>query len=152
MNKLNHWLTFGANAGVLAGIVILIFELQQNRQMIQAQTRNEVSVQIVDLLRDVSTSPQTASLINKATNGDELTNVETIQFQHRAAAMLRYFENVHYQYRQGLYDEVEFAAQEDAWRDFLKSGPYVSEWCRIRNTFSPDFRTAFDQLLSAFTC
>jgi hypothetical protein len=26
--------------------------------------------------------------------------------------MLRYFENVHYQYRQGLYDEEEFSTQK----------------------------------------
>jgi len=32
---------------------------------------------------------------------------------------IHYFENVHYQYRQGLYDEAEFSTQEDAWRRFL---------------------------------
>jgi len=152
MDKLNRWLTFGANVGVLAGIVLLIFELEQNREIMRAQTRNELSVQIVDLLRDVSTNSQTASLITQAKNGEVLTPAEATQFRHRAAAMLRYFENVHYQYRQGMYDEAEFAAQEDAWRDFMRAGEYVSEWCRIRETFSPDFRAAFDQLMSTHTC
>ena len=153
MDKLNRWLTFGANVGVLAGIVLLVFELEQNREMTRAQTRNALSEQIVDLLRDVSTNPQMASLITQAMNEEVLTPAEATQLRHRAAAMLRYFENVHYQYRQGLYDEAEFAAQEDAWRDFITATQYVSEeWCRIRDTFSPEFRAAFDQLMSTHTC
>ena len=33
--------------------------------------------------------------------------------------MFRYLKNVHYQYRQGLYNEAELSTREDAWREFL---------------------------------
>ena len=34
--------------------------------------------------------------------------------------MFRYFKNVHYQYRQGLYNEAELSTPwEDVWREFL---------------------------------
>ena len=38
--KVNRWLTLGANVGVLIGILLLVVELSQNREMIRAQTRN----------------------------------------------------------------------------------------------------------------
>ena len=35
--KLNSWLTLGANIGVLIGLVLLIVEIQQNTEMMRAQ-------------------------------------------------------------------------------------------------------------------
>ena len=39
---LTRWLTLGANAGVLIGLVLLIMELDQNRDLMRAQTRHEL--------------------------------------------------------------------------------------------------------------
>jgi len=33
-DKTNRWLTLGANIGVLIGIMLLVFELTENREMI----------------------------------------------------------------------------------------------------------------------
>jgi hypothetical protein len=49
-DRLNRWLTLGANVGVLVGIILLVFELSQNREMMRAQTRNEISRVEMDLL------------------------------------------------------------------------------------------------------
>jgi hypothetical protein len=46
-DSLNRWLTLGANVGVLVGLLLLVFELNQNRDMIRAQTRNEMAAGIV---------------------------------------------------------------------------------------------------------
>ena len=146
VRRVNKWVTFG-NVGVLAGISLLVFELGQTREMTRAQTRSEVAAQIVDLLRDVSTDPQLADVMGRAHAGEELTAAENRQFRHRSLAMLRYFENVHYQYRQGLYAESEFTTQEEAWRGFMTAGGYEAVWCSMRETFSVEFRTAFDRLL-----
>ncbi len=153
LDKLNRWLFFGANLGVLAGIVLLAFELEQNREMMRAQTRNEVAAQIVDLLSEVASNPELARLLGRAESGEPPKDEEeTVRFQHRALAMLRYFENVHYQYRHGMYDEEEFSAQEDAWRRFVRDAAYVSIWCSWRETFSPEFRMAFETLFSTQRC
>ena len=36
--KLNQWLTLGANLGVLAGLLLLVVELNQNHEMMRSQT------------------------------------------------------------------------------------------------------------------
>ena len=95
-DRLNRWLTLGANLGVLVGIILLIFELDQNREMMRAQTRHDLSVQIVDLLSQGATDIQLASLLRRAdASGEDLTPDEHWQYAHRMAAMFRYFENVH---------------------------------------------------------
>ena len=45
-----RWLTIGANLGVLIGLLLLIAELNQNRDMMRAQVRHDLAMGIVDLL------------------------------------------------------------------------------------------------------
>jgi hypothetical protein len=152
-DRLNSWLTLAANLGVLAGIILVVVELGQNREMIRAQTRSDVAAELVELLRDVPSNPQLAEVLVQASEGGELTAAEYLQFQQRVVSMLRYFENVHYQYRQGLYDEGEFLTQQEAWKRFYGTpSETVAVWCDYRLTFSPDFREAFDALLTTSTC
>ena len=152
-DRLNRWLTLGANLGVLVGIILLIFELDQNREMMRAQTRNEISVGIVDLLSQVATDTQLASLLRRADSGEDLTPDEYVQYEHRSAAMFRYFENVHYQYRLGLYDEAEFSKQKEAWRSYFAVGKMrVALWCDYRETTSAEFMAEIDSLLPTKSC
>ena len=74
-DRLNRWLTLDANNGVLIGIILLIVELDQNRNMVRAQTRNAIAA-------------------------EGLTPDERFQYGLRTVAWFRFFENVHYQYRQ----------------------------------------------------
>ena len=151
-DRLNRWLTLGANLGVLVGIILLIFELGQNREMMRAQTRNEISVQLVDLLSQVANGDHLSGLVLRVESGEQLSDEDQVRLVTRSLAMLRYFENVHYQYRQGMYDEEEFSAQQEAWQGFWRTPAIVSVWCASRETFSPKFRTEFESLSSDHTC
>jgi len=64
-DRLNRWLTLGANIGVLVGIILLIVELNQNRQMMQAQTRNELSMGIVGIQSGIAENSELANVIAK---------------------------------------------------------------------------------------
>ena len=151
--RLNRWLTFGANLAVLVGIGLVIVELQQNNAMIRAQTRSEISAGITGLLSDVASNPQLANLVRRADDGQELTPDEQKQYAHRSAAMFRYFENVHYQYRQGMYDEFEYLAHREAWRTFFENSlTAVKNWCDYRTIVSPAFRTEIDGLIAEPPC
>ena len=119
----------------------------------RAQTRNDISEQIVDLLSQVGTDPQLASLLRRADSGGDLTPDEHWQYEHRMAAMIRYFENVHYQYRLGLYDESEFSKQKESWRAFFAIGTMrVATWCRYREISSTEFMAEIDSLLPTNSC
>ncbi len=152
-DRLNRWLSLGANVGVLIGILLLVVELGQSRAMMRAQTRNELSNNVVNMLNESAGNKQLASILRRADAGEELTPDEFFQFKERQWAMYRYWENVHYQYRQGLYEESEFSSQRDAWRAYInKSKVVADEWCSIRDQVSKAFMAEVDRLLIKYEC
>jgi len=151
--KLARWISLGANVGVLAGIILLVVELNQNREMMRAQIRHELAMGIVDLLQTPASNEQLAGVLYRAHSGDELTEEEQFQFELRSNALLRYWEDVHYQYRAGLYDEIEFARQREAWKvSFANSAGAREYWCRVRSLYSPEFTSELDGLLDDIAC
>ena len=151
--RLNWWLTITANIAVLIGIVLLIVELNQNRDMMRAQTRNELAMGIVGIQSGIAENEQLAAVLAKARDGETLSPGESLQFANRMLAMFRYWENVHYQYRMGLYDEVEFLKQKDAWEDYINvSDAQVGAWCRFSDTFSPEFAQEVDGIINQRSC
>lgn len=152
-DRLARWLTLGANLGVLIGLLLLIVELNQNRDMMRAQTRHELAMGIVDILQVPASNEQLASILYRAHSGEDLTAPELFQFRLRTNALFRYWENVHYQYRVGLYDEVEFARQRDAWKASLASSALgQTYWCQVRTFYSPEFMAELDALLTNDHC
>jgi hypothetical protein len=92
-------------------------------------------------------------LRRRADAGEELTPDETYQYEIITRAFFRYWENVHYQYRQHLYDEPEFSRQREAWRSYVPSSPaLITFWCAERSQFSPIFVSEFDHLLPPNAC
>ena len=151
--RLNRWLTLGANIGVLIGIMLLLVELDQNRDMMRAQTRHQLAMGLVELQIATGTNQQLVGLLDRADSGDELTIAEQRQVGYRLNALIRYWENVHYQYRQDLYDEVEFHWQREAWRKSFENGRAItSYWCRNRLLYSPEFAAELDSLLPTNSC
>jgi hypothetical protein len=60
---------------------------------------------------------------------------------------------VHYQYRQGLYDEVEFTRQEEAWADALRRSEGLQHyWCEVRTLYSPQYAAAIDAMMPSGVC
>ena len=112
---LGRTVTILANLGVLTGILLLVYELNQNREMMQAQTRHSVAEMLVNLLALEIGDPGIAAIQSKHNSGEELTPVETERFVLLQEAYWRYRENVHYQYRNGLYDEDEYLALRAVW-------------------------------------
>jgi hypothetical protein len=152
-HRLGRWLTVGANVGALIGLLLVVVQLQQNRELMRAQIRHELAMGIVDLLNSPAGNSQLAGVLRRGALGEELTLDEIYQFRLRSNALLRYWEDVHYQYRQGLYDQVEYSKQKEAWGASLASSVgLVSYWCEVRTLYSPRFMNEMDGLLTTQKC
>ena len=152
-DRLNRWLTLGANIGVLIGLLLLVVELNQNREMIRSQTRHDMSMGIVDLLQTPANNEQLANVMYRGRIGDELTPEERFQFNLRTNALFRYWEDVHFQYRVDLYDEIEFSKQRDAWQASLSQNVGMrSYWCDVRQLYSPEFMAEMDSIMPNTGC
>ena len=141
-----------ANVGVIAGILLLAYELNQNRQMMKAQTRNAISETLVDLILNEVNSPDLTEIDLKAEAGEALTPVEARRHDLSWIASFRYWENVHYQYRIGLYDDSEYLAQREAWREILAEPGVRDLWCARQNRQSAVFGAEMEALLGENRC
>ncbi len=90
-------------------------------------------------------NPQLAAVVRRGDAREELTPDEHFQYRRFQIATFRYYENAHYQYRQGMYDEAEFSKQKEAWRAYAGRSPgSVTIWCEMRSNFSNDFVEEMD--------
>ncbi len=155
-NKLNNWLQVGGIFGVLIGLMLLIVELRQNQDLMRAQTRHDIAEMVVEILYVPAANKQLADIMYRANLGENLTPEETHQFTMRTNALFRFWENLHYQYRQGLYDESEFDTHRRAWRSLL-TGPTVSigirtYWCENQFHYSSAFKEVLNEQIADDLC
>ena len=139
-----YWLNIFANLAVVGGIVFLGIEVRQNTQMMRAQTRNEISQSIIGFL-DLEREPGMREALQRQWGG-----VEGDQFylHNFANSMLRLWENIHYQYQSGLFEEAEFQAEIVVW-DRATRQPFVMDyWNSSRDEYSETFRAVIDSLIA----
>lgn len=151
--SLSGWFALGANLVTIAGLILVLLELDQNQKLTRAQTRHELSAGIVTLLLDTAENQQLSNVMYREAHGGPLTPSERYQFEVRSNALLRYWEDVHYQYRMGLYDEEEFDRQREAWSVTLRESQGFREyWCHVRARYSPSFANEMNRLLPPQAC
>ncbi|MDX1508250.1 MAG: hypothetical protein R3358_08215 [Woeseiaceae bacterium] len=152
-SRFTQWLSIGANLAVFVGLILLVYELNQTRELTKAQIRDEMSDGIFDLFMHTAGNEQLADVLVRGNAGEELSPSEQFQFQSRTRAMFRYFENVNYQYRMGLYERPEYERQTRAWQNYLAISPAaVDVWCSYRETVSAEAEKEIDSLLTTYTC
>lgn len=150
---LSGWFALGANIVTIAGLIVVVVELNQNQKVQRAQARHELSAAIVNVLMESANNQQLSDVIDRASRGAQLTSAERLQFEMRSNALFRYWEDVHYQYRMGLYDEEEFDRQREAWSVTLRGSQGMRDyWCRVRTLYSPSFANELNRLLPPESC
>jgi hypothetical protein len=109
MDKVNQWLSLLGNLGVVAGIIFLAIELQNNTRATEAQTRNSMTENLVSWQMAIGSDEYTAQTWVKGNNQiDQLTQVERAAYGQIVQSIFRNWENEWYQYQTGLFSEEEF--------------------------------------------
>jgi hypothetical protein len=88
-----------ANIGVLAGILLLVYELNQERDLTRAQTRSDTADAAAEFMINVGSDPQLSSIWSRGSAGEDLEPLEEVQFFYLLTGFLRNLENLHFQYR-----------------------------------------------------
>ena len=145
---LGQSLRFLGTAGVIIGILLLVYELNQNREMTQAQTRNAIAENLTNMLMLTATTPEFLEMSVKRVAGEPLTPEEELMFELTQYAYWRYRENVYYQYRRGLFEESEYLGQREVWLRRVNNDEMSrSIWCGRRNQQSAAFNAEIDDLM-----
>ena len=139
------------NLAVLAGIIFLAVEIDQNTNMMRSQTKNAMTENQMSFYALVIENPDMAALLFKGrgtTDTSMYTEEEFNRLSYLFNSQLRMWENEWYQYTQGLFEPEEFEARSAIWRREMGTGRYQRFWNSFRDTYSPDFRILIDELVN----
>ena len=120
-----------ANVGVVAGIVFLVVELQQNNELMASQARfNRLSV-ATETMTLVAESPDIARFLVKSNNGEELAPEEDLRLEnyHR-----RIFFNMQWTYR----EVPESSIPIEGWRMLVGDPAKREFWLENKTQFNND--------------
>jgi hypothetical protein len=129
-DRLNRWLTLGANVGVLVGILFLAYEINLSRTVAlaeiyqgRAHSRSEANLQIaLSSGRFVEADQKFRALLETHSVSDavaELTTDELYLLRQWHASLMVRFDNVAFQYEQGLIPEPYWESVQRGLRGFV---------------------------------
>jgi hypothetical protein len=142
-DKISRWLTLGANIGVLFGLALVAFELQQNSELMRIQINQARADAAMLSNEQLFNSPYLPSIILKTQQGSELSGEERIRYINWFRAINRNQDNVLSQYFAGMLGEHTLRSVEDFTRDVVASSSYSREAWRITKPGFSDEYIAF---------
>ena len=148
-DRLNRWLTLGANIAVLVGIFFLAAEVSQNTNMMRTQinqSRAEASMSEAQAMYNSQHIPET---LVKLRQGNAITAVERERYRHFLRGLHRNLDNQLRQHREGfLPDNIPRSVRGAILSIIVPTEVARQEWERNRETFSDEYIAFVDAILN----
>ena len=134
-----------ANAGIIAGILFLVFELRQNNDLLESEARSNLDANRVSMQQNiVEDSGGIAELMYRARMGEQLTGLENWRLGVRRSMVLFSFESMYQEVRTGPLVESDIPLRQ--WVGSFSSDPGMRVvWDTVKNDMDPDFVQFVDQ-------
>jgi len=125
MKKIDLGQTIGilANIGVIAGIVFLALELEQNNDLLQSEAEYRLFENRSRIAREVYRDAELAELMDKLQRNEELSTVERIRAENLYESM---YQNWRWEYRQWEQGRIETLPLE-GWRNLPRTNSLAKE-------------------------
>jgi hypothetical protein len=127
-----------ANVGVIAGIVLLAVELNQNNALLRNEARYNLHAARTEEIEQTVLNPELGDLWFKAEDGETLTASERRRLSQMMLGRFVRWEWYYEQYRDGLIEQEVLPIE--AWRSILLEGTILPEiWKQRSSLLTPDF-------------
>ena len=150
-DRINRWLTLGANLGVVIGIVFLGYELRQNSALLEAEAGRQLNQNQISLYSEMMTSPELTEFLAKLKRGDELTDAEKIRERAFYSRLILNWRWEFAEYRSGRLGQDQLP--DLAWIALLKNEGFMPTpglrdvWETGKKNREPDFVAYIDSRL-----
>lgn len=137
LDSLNKWLTLSANIGVIAGIILLAVELNQNNELLKSEARYNLQFSRAEELRQIAENEDLMKIWFKAGVDIELTADERNRLFGMLVQRFVHWEWYYEQYRGGLirFENIPIKA----WQGIMESSERRKIWDSSVNLFTPEF-------------
>jgi len=136
IEKINHWITLAANLGVVAGVVFLALEIQQNNELLVQDSRYSMLENQKDWKFFLNGDPEIAKLIY-APKVEELSDVEKLRRFDILSGLLLTWQWEWEQSQSGLFGNTKLPVE--GFRSLWKSQNTKNEWAELKRILKPEF-------------
>ena len=95
IDRVSQSVQLAANVGVILSIAFLAYQIGEQRELMKAQTRIEISSEVIGLLVSEATDEALVSAERRSNDGEELSREDRFRLDRINRAYFRYWENVH---------------------------------------------------------
>jgi hypothetical protein len=138
--QVNRWLSLVANIGVIMGLALLAYEVNQSTKVAISAVSQGLTEQSLDFFSLKIDSDTVAKATYKRRLGEELDDYEKYQLAQHQYYNFRVFENAFLQYRRGLYDDSEWEKYQRIIAIIFRTNPIARDmWDRTENEWTVEF-------------
>ncbi len=148
--RLNTWLSFTANIGVILGLIFLAVELNQNSDLMRVQISQSRADAAMVANEHVFNSDYLPQILVKAKAGEELSAVETVRYRDWFRATNRNQDNVLRQYLEGMLGGDSPRSVRDFVTNVVASSKRARvEWEIQKMSYSDEYIALVEEVLGA---
>ena len=137
---LGQAITILANVGVIAGIVLLAYELNQNNQLMQVEARASSNERVEGLIEQIYSVPGLAEISLKAQAGDSLTEAEHLKLRGFHMRAMSGWTAAFREFQEG---NIEALPPPEVWKRLFDGEMFGSSmrdtWEEMKWVYPPDF-------------
>lgn len=144
-----------ANVGIIAGIVFLALELEQNSRILSAQAQFSIASVQIDQIRSIIENSDLADLPVRAVSGEELSDSDQIRLWNSARLYFVAWEWEFLQIQAGNLDDDGTLSRsvrdlfERPERTLIPRAIFEDAWLSLDQAHHPDFREFVEDIRSS---
>ena len=140
--RVSRWLSLGANVGVIMGLVLLAYEVNQATKAAIGTVSEGLTEQSLVFFSLKIDSDAVAKATYKQSLGEELDDYEKFQLGQHQYFNFRVFENAFLQYRRGLFEDSEWERYQRIIAIIFQTNPIARDiWDRTEDEWTVEFST-----------
>ena len=147
--KLNSWLSLGANLGVVIGLVLLVIEIRQNTDMMEAQITQSRTETAMSEQQAFYNSEFLPAIRVKVESGEQLSAEEMLRYQTYFRGFNRNMDNQLWQYNRGFLENNIPRSIRNGVRNVIgKSRLSIDVWDRQKISYTDDYVAFVDEAIA----
>ena len=134
-------------AGVIASLIYLAIQIRHSTRVARAATRQAIAESTQKLGDDLINNADMAELFVKHLGGGELSPAENLRLQSRCYRDFQHWENIHYQFNEGLVSRDQWMGFRKNLVTLLEIDAYREFWQHEASHYSAKFRAEIESIL-----
>ena len=147
--KLNSWLSLGATIGVVIGLVLLVMEIRQNTDMMEAQINQSRTETAMSQQEATYNSEFMPPILVKVESGEQLSAEEMLRYEPYFRAFNRNMDNQLWQYDHEFLGNNITRSIRGAVREVIGGSQLgIDEWERQKESYTDEYIVFVDEAIA----